>query len=77
MAELEFEERHLDVIYELILRGLRETPVWEREYGEAFDAFVDAAGYPRRIGDQPERVQDVWNEILEESAKLDRRRQSD
>lgn len=63
--QIELNEDQLDVIHELILRGLRETDPADREYGEAYDAFVQAAGYPLRIGDQPERVQEVWDEIIE------------
>lgn len=61
--QIELEEGHLDIVHELILRGLQRTDPLEQEYGEAYDAFVDAAEYPIRIGDQPERVQSVWRDI--------------
>ena len=63
---IELDDEHADVVYELLLRGLRETDPADREYGEAFDAFVDAAGYPQRIGNQPENVREVWGEVIEE-----------
>lgn len=63
---IKLEDEHADVVYELLLRGLRETHPADREYSEAFDAFVDAAGYPRRIGDQPENVREAWEELFEE-----------
>jgi hypothetical protein len=66
VKHIEIDEIHLDTIHELLLRGLKETPVHKREYGEAYDAFVEAADYPLRIGDQPERVQDVWEEVIGE-----------
>jgi len=65
--QIELDEGQLDVVHELILRGLRQTDPSKREYGEAYDAFVEAADYPLRIGDQPERVRDVWGEITEEN----------
>lgn len=64
---IKIDEDKLDTIHELVLRGLRQTEPAEREYGEAYDAFADAAGYPHRIGDQPERVQEIWDEIWEEN----------
>lgn len=65
---IELDKRQLDVVHELILRGFRETDPTDREYGEAYDAFVEAADYPLSIGDQPERVREVWAEIMEGGA---------
>jgi len=67
---IEMEQDQLDVVHELLLRGLKQTDPSEREYGEAYDAFVEAADYPLRIGDQPERVRDVWSEIVEENYQV-------
>lgn len=66
MTSIELDEDVLDVVHELLLRGLRQTDPADREYGEAYDAFVDAAGYPMRIGDQPDRVREVWLEMIED-----------
>lgn len=66
---IELDEERIDIVHELILRGLRETDPADREYGEAYDAFVEAADYPLRIGDQPERIKEVWEEILEDSPR--------
>jgi len=61
-------EEEIAVIHELILRGLRDVPVHEREYGEAYDRFCDVAGVPLTIGEQPERVREVWDEVFEDAA---------
>lgn len=63
--QVELEKEQMDVIHELVLRGLSQTNPADREYGEAYNAFMDASDYPLRIGDQPERVREVWSEILE------------
>ena len=60
----ELPQAQLDVIHELLLRGLAETDPGDREYGAAYDAFVEAAGYPLRIGDQPDRVRELWEELI-------------
>lgn len=57
-------DEEADIVYELVLRGLHNSDPTEPRYGEAFDAFVEGAGYPRRIGDQPENVRDVWAEVF-------------
>lgn len=67
-TQIELDDDRLDIIHELILRGLQETSPHEREYGDAYDAFADAAGLPHRIGDQPDRVREVWNDIMEDAA---------
>lgn len=61
----DLSNEQLDIIHELILRGLRQTNPADREYGDAYDAFVDATDYPLRIGDQPDRVRDTWYEIIQ------------
>lgn len=66
---VKIDEEQLDVLHELVLLGLRETDPADREYCAAYDEFVEAAGYPFRIGDQPERIQGLWNEILEEDGQ--------
>jgi len=68
--EIEIDEDQLDVIHELILLGLTQTNPADREYGDAYDTFVEAADYPLRIGDQPERVKNVWGEIAEENYQV-------
>lgn len=62
---IELPDEQADIVYELLLRGLRETDASNRQYAEAFDAFVDAAGYTWRIENQPENVREVWDEIVE------------
>lgn len=66
---IELEDDEFDVVHELILRGLRQTHPAEREYGEAYDAFTESAGCPLRIGDQPDRVQDIWSKIASDGAR--------
>jgi len=56
----------LTIINELALRGLNESEP-TREQCDAYDAFCDAADIPLRIGDQPERVRAVFEEIIEEA----------
>lgn len=63
---LQLDDETFHVLHELVLRGLRETDPARREYGEAYDDFVDAADIPRRIGDQPDRVREVWQELIED-----------
>lgn len=57
-------QEQLDIIHELVLRGLRQVDPIEMEYHDAYDTWVRQAGYPRRIGDQPERVREVWYEVM-------------
>lgn len=61
---VELPAEQMDVVYELLVRGFGQTPAHDREYGDAFDAFTEEAGYPLRIGDQPERVQEAIKELV-------------
>lgn len=65
---VELPAEQMDIIHELVLRGLRDTDPTDREYGEAYDAFVEDAGYPLRIGDQPTNVRETWYELVQEGA---------
>jgi len=65
---MSFDDLHAEdkaIIHELILRGLRETPVEEYEYGRAYDNFCEAEDIDLRIGDQPARVRAVWLDIFD------------
>ncbi len=62
------EQRERDGRHELLLRGLQEA-----DPAEAYDAFVEAVGYPLRIGDQPERIQDTWEEFIDDDGSFDHR----
>lgn len=64
MVRLELDQETLDIIHELLLRGLATTDSVGLAHGAAYDEFVEEAGYPLRIGDQPQRVRDTWSEIL-------------
>lgn len=61
---VELPAEQMDLVYELALRGLGTIHPADREHHQAFDAFVEEAGYPLRIGDQPENVQERWSEIV-------------
>lgn len=41
--QVELPKDQLDLVHELVLRGLRQTHPADREYAEAYDAFVEAA----------------------------------
>jgi len=65
----DLDDDQVAIIHELILRGLRDTSPADREYGTAYDDFCNAVDIPLRIGDQPDRVQGVWDEIVESSGR--------
>jgi len=64
---IELDADTLDQVYRLMLRGLRETHPAETEAHRAFDTFLEEAGYPLWIGDQPEIIQQEWAEIIEQT----------
>ena len=66
MTAYDLDDDQLATVHELLLRGLKNSEL-SRQQCEAYDAFCDAADIPLRIGDQPERVQAVWDEIFEEA----------
>jgi len=65
MSFEDLDDDQVAIIHELILRGLRETSPADQEYSETYDDFCEAVDIPLRIGDQPERVQDLWGDIFE------------
>jgi len=68
MPTIEIDDSQLDTVHELILRGLTDSEELTEEQLQAYDNFCDAAGYPLRIGDQPENVQAVWDDLLSDAA---------
>lgn len=53
--------------HEMMMRGFVEIMEEEgpkREYGEAYDAFLEQHGLEGRIGNQPENVQEAFEAIL-------------
>lgn len=70
--QFELDRESVILLHELALRGLQQKgeigvrgePI-PREYCEAFDEFIEAAGMTGRIGDQPENIQEAHEEHFE------------
>jgi len=62
--KMDIDDEHVDVLHELLLRGIDSLDEMDREHGDALDAFLESTDSVDLIGNHSDRVKEAWKDAL-------------